>query len=115
MPYNETLVLKIENKLLEKGIVFTSKKMFGGYAFMINDKMCIGVVNDQLMLRVVDEHYEKLIEENGVEPMNFTGKIMKGFLFIQPEVSQTEMQLQNWILYALEFAEKGIVKSKKKK
>lgn len=115
MPYNETLAIKIENNLLEKGIVFTSKKMFGGMAFMINDKMCVGIVGEQLMLRVMEEQYENLLEENGVEPMNFTGKIMKGFLFISPEVFQTETQLHKWIEFGLEFAEKGVVKSKKKK
>ena len=115
MPHNETLALKIENNLLEKGIVFISKKMFGGMAFMINDKMCVGVLNDQIMLRVIEEHSEKLLEENGVEPMNFTGKTMKGFLFVNPEAFQTEALLHKWIIFGLEFAEKGVVKSKKKK
>jgi len=115
MPYNETLTNRIEKSLLEKEVVFESKKMFGGMAFMINDKMCVGVLNDQIMLRVVEEHYETLLEENGVNPMNFTGKTMKGFLFIDPEASQTETQLNKWLNYGLEFAEKGIVKSKKKK
>lgn len=114
MPYNEALSIRIKKLLIQLNIEFTEKKMFGGYAFMINDKMCVGIVNDQIMLRVMEEHYEKLLEENGVEPMNFTGKTMKGFLFIQPEVFQTDKQLNDWIAYGLEFGEKGIVKSKKK-
>ena len=115
MSYNETLAITIEKRLLEQGIVFESKKMFGGYGCMINDKMCVGIVGDQLMLRVLEEHYENLLQENGVSPMNFTGKIMKGFLFIDPEVFQTHAQLDRWLQYGLEFAEKGVVKSKKKK
>lgn len=46
---NESLSHKIENILLEKGIVLEAKKIFGGMAFMINDKMCVGVLNDQIM------------------------------------------------------------------
>lgn len=115
MPYNENLATKIENILFEKGITFEAKKMFGGYGCMVQDKMCIGIIGDQLMVRVLDEHYESLLEENGVSPMNFTGKTMKGFLFIAPEVFQTPKQLDKWLQFGLEFAEKGVVKSKKKR
>ena len=89
--------------------------MFGGVAFMINDKMCIGVVNDEIMLRVLDEVYEPLLEEHYVKPMNFTGKIMKGFLFIEKEAFEKDNQLEKWLDYGLDFGKRGVVKSKKKK
>ncbi len=114
MAYNEDLGLRIVRKLAELGVDFAEKKMFGGLAFMINDKMCVGIVKDQLMLRVMDEHYDALLEENNVHPMEFTGKTMRGFLFIDPQAFETDSGLMRWINYGLEFGEKGIVKSKKK-
>lgn len=115
MPYNEEFSIRIKKMLIQLNVDFVDKKMFGGFAFMINDKMCVGIVNDKIMLRVMEDKYESLLEENGVEPMNFTGKIMKGLLFINPEAFRTDKELLHWINYGLEFAEKGVVKSKKKK
>lgn len=115
MAYNEQLSIRIHNILAELNVSFIEKKMFGGNAFMINDKMCIGIMKEELMLRVMDEFYESLLEENHVNPMNFTGKIMKGFVFIEPEALSTDNQLRKWIKYGLDFAERGVFKSKKKK
>ena len=115
MAYDENLSLRIHKLLTELNINFIEKGMFGGNAFMINDKMCVGIVRDKLMLRVMEEYYESLLEESHVDPMNFTGKIMKGFVFIEPEGLSTDKLLQRWIQYGLDFAERGVVKSKKKK
>ena len=115
MAYDEHLSLRIQKQLFEKNIVFIEKKMFGGNAFMIADKMCIGVMKDQIMLRVMEEFYESLLEENHVKPMTFTGRSMKNFLFIEPEIYSTENQLNRWVDLAIDFANRGEVKSKKKK
>jgi TfoX/Sxy family transcriptional regulator of competence genes len=115
MAYDEVLSLRVEKQLLEQNINFAAKKMFGGIAFMINDKMCIGIVKNELMLHVLEEEYESLLEENHVRPMNFTGKVMKGFLFIEEEALTKEESLLYWIKFGLDFAERGVVKSKKKK
>jgi TfoX/Sxy family transcriptional regulator of competence genes len=114
MAYNEILSLRVEKLLNQLSIDFIEKKMFGGNAFMINEKMCIGIVKNELMLHVMPEVYESLLEENHVRPMDFTGKIMKGFLFVEEEGLQHEEMLMRWIQYGLDFAERGIVKSKKK-
>ena len=115
MAYDESLSLGVKKQLILQNIDFVEKKMFGGNAFMIKEKMCIGIVKNELMLRVLDEDYDALLEMNHVRPMDFTGKIMKGFLFIEKEALTGEESLLHWIKYGLDFAEKGIVKSKKKK
>jgi len=115
MSYNTALSLRIEKLLVQLNVNFTEKKMFGGNAFMINEKMCIGIVGDELMLRVLDEEYETLLEKNYVRPMDFTGRIMKGFVYIEEQALKTDNDLFQWIQYGLDFAERGIVKSKKKK
>lgn len=115
MAYSEELALRIGTILYQKNISFIEKKMFGGLAFMINDKMCVGIVKDELMLRVMEEFSDSLSEENHVRPMNFTGKTMKGMFFIEPEGFLTDKGLTRWIDYGLDFAERVVVKSKKKK
>ncbi|WPR70625.1 TfoX/Sxy family protein [Flavobacterium sp. NG2] len=115
MAFDEILSLRIQKQLIAVQIVFIEKKMFGGNAFMIQDKMCIGVIKNQLMLRVMEEFYEPLLEDNHVSPMNFTGKTMKNFLFVEPEGFTTEEELSKWVKLAVDFGVRGIVKSKKKK
>ena len=115
MAYNEILSLRVEKLLLQLSVDFVEKKMFGGNAFMIKEKMCIGIVKNELMLHVLPEVYESLLEENHIRPMNFTGKIMKGFLYVEEEALENEEMLKRWIAYGLDFAEKGVVKSRKKK
>jgi TfoX/Sxy family transcriptional regulator of competence genes len=115
MAYDEVLSLRVEKQLLQQNINFVAKKMFGGMAYMINDKMCVGIVKNELMLHVLEEVYESLLEENHVRPMNFTGKIMKRFLFIEEEALTNEEVLFHWVKFGLDFGERGIVKTKKKK
>jgi TfoX/Sxy family transcriptional regulator of competence genes len=114
MAYNEQLASRIVEHLFLQKIEFTEKKMFGGIAFMINEKMCIGVMKNVIMLRVLENHYDMLLEENYVKPMEFTGKTMKGFLFIEEPAFAKDVDLNKWIVFAQEFGEKGIVKTKKK-
>jgi TfoX/Sxy family transcriptional regulator of competence genes len=115
MAYNEELVFRTKKLLIQENVIFQEKKMFGGYAFMINDKMCVGIIKEELMVRVMEEFYEALLEENYAKPMNFTGKTMKGFLFIEPEGTSTDFLVLKWIKYGLDFGERGILKTKKKK
>jgi TfoX/Sxy family transcriptional regulator of competence genes len=115
MAYDQNLANRIANKLYEKGANFIEKRMFGGIAFMINDKMCVGVVKDEMMLRVLDEHCENLLELPHFRAMEFTGKPMKGFLFIDHHGLEKVSEFEKAIDLAIEFGEKGVVKTKKTK
>lgn len=116
MPYSESLYHQVKKQLILREVAFVEKKMFGGVAFMLQDKMCIGVVKEQIMLRVLEEAYERLIHKEGFELMDFTGKVMKGFLFVNQEyVNHNNNRWQEIIDLAIDFAEKGQLKSKKRK
>jgi len=82
---------------------FSEKKMFGGIVFMVDGNMCIGIVKDRLMLRVGPDQYEELLKENHVLKMDFTGKPMRGFVYLQPEGFAEDDDLQRWINIALSF------------
>lgn len=115
MAYNEILANKIAELLVDSNIDFEEKKMFGGIAFMVQDKMCVGVVKDELMIRVLDEKYESVLEMDNTKPMKFTGRAMKGFVFIEEPGFTTTKDLQKWIDLGVEFGKFGKVKSAKKK
>lgn len=115
MAYNEHLGHRIAQILADKEVEFSEKKMFGGLGFMLNDKMCFGVVKDELMLRVLDNRYEDVLSMPHARPMDFTGRPMTGFVFIENEGFASDGQLERWLDMGIEFAEKGVVKTKKKK
>lgn len=89
--------------------------MFGGLCFMVNDKMCVGVEQERLMVRLDPERYDEAMEKEGCKPMDFTGKIMKGFVFVDIDALNTKKKLDYWIQLALEFNRKAKATKKKKK
>ena len=115
MAFDETLGRRIAAILEREDVEFREKRMFGGLAFMIHDKMCVGIVNDSLMLRVMEDEFERVLKMADVRPMDFNGKPMKGFVFVDPVAFRNDAALSDWLRYGLEFAENGEVKSRKKK
>ena len=108
MAYSEHLADRIRARLTQVGKV-EEKKMMGGLIFMVNDKMCVGVDtdkasgNDRLMVRVGKLPYEQLLNEKGSRVMDFTGSVMRGFLFIDPDGFDNEEDLDFWVEKAIEF------------
>jgi len=88
--------------------------MFGGLCFMVNDKMCVGVEQQRLMIRLDPVKYDEVIQKEGCTPMNFTGKEMKGFVFIDVNAAKTKKMLEYWINLALEYNKVAKVSKKKK-
>jgi TfoX/Sxy family transcriptional regulator of competence genes len=111
MPFNEKLADRIRVSLAKvKGV--KEKKMFGGIAFMVNDKMCVGVHKDDLILRCAPEQTDELLTKKGVKTFDLTGKAMKGWLLIDPEATSGKKDLDHWINLSLESNKK--IKSSKK-
>ena len=115
MAFNEKLadmtreLISLTHKNVEE------KAMFGGLCFMVNDKMALGVEKDRLMVRLDPAKYEEVIEKDGCEPMDFTGKVMKGFVFVNAEALNTKKKLTYWIGLALEYNKIAKASKKKKK
>ena len=115
MAYNEKLAERVRELLIGHA-PFDERKMFGGLAFMVNDKMCIGILQNKLMARINPYFYEMALQKKGCKEMDFTGRPMKGFVFISPEGTSTKRDLQYWIGLALEFNKQAkISKSRKKR
>ena len=108
MAYSEFLADRVRQRLRNAGQV-EEKKMMGGLVFMVNEKMCIGIDTDKksdqdrLMVRVGKLPYEQLLGQKGSRQMDFTGRVMRGFLFVDPEGFDLEEDLDYWVERALEF------------
>lgn len=114
MAFDEQIGMRIAMLLERSGVEFVEKRMFGGLGFMIDDKMSIGVVGDEIMLRCLPERYSKLLAEPNVREMDFTGRPMKGFVFVEPNGFETDTQLDHLVAIAVEFGKLGTVKKKKR-
>ena len=118
MAYDEYFAETIDRFLLDKGVVYEHKRMFGGLVYMINEKMCFGLDTDKgsgearLMLRIDPNDYESMLKRHGAREMDFTGTPMKGFIFVHAEALEDEEELGEWLQLAIDFNPKA-KKSKK--
>jgi TfoX/Sxy family transcriptional regulator of competence genes len=101
--YNEALAGRIRTVLGgHEGL--TERKMFGGLAFMLRGNMCCGVLGDDLMLRVGPERYDDALARPGTRPMDFTGRPMKGMVYVEATAVATDAKLRAWVEVAVGFA-----------
>lgn len=113
MAFNEKLADRVREIIALNHDQVEEKKMFGGLCFMVDNKMCAGVMKDRLMLRINPDIAETILETRECIPMDFTGKTMKGFIYVEQEHLDSEKELRYWIGLALEY--NAIVPARKKK
>lgn len=112
MAYNYELADRIREHLeFHQGVI--EKEMMGGLTFMVNDKMCIGVIKDEMMCRINPNLHENAIEKVGCRTMDFTKRQMKGYVMIDSTAMKTIKEFDYWISLSLDFNK--IAKSSKKK
>jgi TfoX/Sxy family transcriptional regulator of competence genes len=102
MAYDETLAQRIREMLRTKRSV-SERKMFGGIAFMLRGHMFIGVLERSLMARVGPENYERALASVGVRKMDFTGKPMRGYVYVGPRALKSAAALRRWVDLCAEF------------
>ncbi len=113
MAFDETLSERIAFLLEKRNVIFEAKKMFGGICFLVDDKMCVGVIKDSMMLRIDPEMQGDLLKREGCREMDFTKRPMKGMVYVDSWAIETDDELSDWIEIALDFNPKA--KSSKKK
>jgi TfoX/Sxy family transcriptional regulator of competence genes len=113
MAYNEKLADRVREIITVTHKNVEEKAMFGGLCFMVNDKMCVGVEKERLMVRLDPARYDEVMEKDGCKPMDFTGRIMKGYVFVDIDALNTKKKLEYWMKLALDY--NRISKPSKKK
>ena len=103
MAYDEQLAERIRRSFGRKNVLFEEKRMMGGLCFMVDSKMCVGVEKNRLMAHIDPEAYDAALHKKDCVPMDFTGRPMRGFVFVNPAGLSTESELDTWLKLALEF------------
>ncbi|MCH7498167.1 MAG: TfoX/Sxy family protein [Candidatus Marinimicrobia bacterium] len=102
MAYDEGLAQRIR-ELLEGETEYVEKKMFGGVAFMVRGHMTCGVTGEDLMVRLADEEHAEALAQPHVRAMDFTGRPMKGFIYVDSEGTAEDEALGHWVGRALAY------------
>jgi TfoX/Sxy family transcriptional regulator of competence genes len=102
MAYDEKLADRVRQAMRGPGV--TEREMFGGIGFMLGGRMCVGVIGKDLVVRVGDEGHDRAVARPHARPMDFTGRPMRGFVYVAPAGVRTASQLSSWVREATAFA-----------
>ncbi len=115
MAYDELLAQRILRFFEGNKIKHDARRMMGGLCFMLDGKMCVGVEKNRLMARIGPDAYEKALERKGCHPMDFTGRPMRGFVFVEQEGLKSEKDLVYWLELSLAYNPTAKKSSKSKR
>src|SRR5258705_6994488 len=114
MAYNEHLADRIRQRLVDLPNI-SEKEMMGGLTFMVNEKMCVGIIKDELMCRIDPDFHGTAVEKSGCRTMDFTKRPMKGYVMVDDTGMRTQKEFDYWIDLALEFNKKAKSSKRPKK
>ncbi|WP_223551630.1 TfoX/Sxy family protein [Aestuariivivens sp. NBU2969] len=121
MAYDEYLADRIRRHLKDKHIVFSELKMMGGLCFKMDNKMLCGIHIDKkygdslLMARIGQAVYETVLNKPECLPMDFTGRPMRGYIFVTPEGFDSDNDLSYWLDLCVAFNPTAKASKPKKK
>jgi TfoX/Sxy family transcriptional regulator of competence genes len=111
--FDETLARRIR-KVLDGRKDLVEKHMFGGVCFMIRGRMCCGISDSSLMVRLDPDEADRLADRPHVRPMDFTGKPMRGYLFVDAEGIDSPKALRSWVDRSVAYIETMPIQKKSK-
>lgn len=115
MAYDSALADRVTDALTARRAAFHIKSMMGGLCYMVDGKMCLGVIDSRLMARLDPAVETDALRRPGCRPMDFTGRPMKGYVFVDPEGHDSEADLGHWVDLALDFNPRAKASKKRNK
>jgi TfoX/Sxy family transcriptional regulator of competence genes len=103
MAFDEALADRVRDVLAPRAEL-SERKMFGGIAFMIGGNMAVGVIGDDLMVRLEPADAERALAEAHARPMDFTGRPMKNMVFVDSAGTAADDDLAGWVDAGADFA-----------
>ena len=101
MAYDEQLAARLRKSFPAK-VKASERKMFGGLSFFVDGKMCCGIIGSDLVVRVGANGQDEALSKPHTRPMDFTGRPMKGFVYVAPEGMKTRRMLAEWVKRGLD-------------
>jgi TfoX/Sxy family transcriptional regulator of competence genes len=112
MAFDEHLAMRIRDSMRHLEDV-EEKRMMGGLVFMVDGKMCVGIIKDELMCRIDPDRHAEVVEMNGCRTMDFTHRPMLGYILVEPAALRTTKELTSWIKLALDYNPKAKASKKR--
>lgn len=112
MAYDQILANKIRKRLARLPKI-DEKEMMGGLTFMVDGKMCVGIIKNELMCRIDPYFHETAIRKTGCRTMDFTKRPMLGYVMVDGTGMKKSKDFDFWIDHALDINKKA--KSSKRK
>ena len=103
MAFDEGLAQRVREALAHRADL-SERRMFGGLCFMLGGNMCCGIVGEELMLRVGPEAYQDVLSLPHAREMDFTGRAMRGMVYVGTEGLADDTRLNDWLTPAVAFA-----------
>lgn len=103
MAYDEEVANRVREVLADEDVVAVERQMFGGMAFMVRGHMTIGIIGNELMVRVGKEAQEDALSRPHAREMDFTGKPMAGYVYVGAEGFEDDVDLRSWVRRGLDF------------
>jgi len=100
--YSEELAARVRTAIGARENI-SERKMFGGIAFMVDGKMFIGLIGEELMCRVGVDAYDEALSRPGTRLMDFTGRPMKGYVYAGSPGIDSDEGIQSWVDQTLAF------------
>ena len=100
MAYDEGLAQRVR-ELLDGETEYVEQKMFGGVAYMVQGHMTCGIIGEDLMVRLAAAEHAEALTQPHVRAMDFTGRPMKGFIYVASEGTAEDETLGHWVGRAL--------------
>jgi TfoX/Sxy family transcriptional regulator of competence genes len=114
MAYDAKLAQRVRDALRATPGV-TERSMFGGLAFLVGGRMCCGIIAEHLMVRVASDEFEAALREPYVRPMDFTGKPLRGFVYVSPPAIRAGRSLRAWVDRGIRFLRQESPSSRSKR
>lgn len=108
MPFDEGLATRL-GEVIQRDFAHVNgleeTRMFGGFGYLLNGNMCVGIHKDTLILRVGVDKAAELLKENHIRPMDLTGRVMRGWATAEPEALGEDSDITRLCGYAIEFVQ----------
>jgi len=113
MAYDEQLAERVRRAFRHRKVAFEEKRMMGGLCFLVDAKMCVGIERNRLMVRLDPGIYEDALKKKGCTQMDFTGRPMRGFVYVGRDGLSTDGRLNGWLKLALDYNPRARASRKK--
>jgi hypothetical protein len=102
MAYDEALAQRILDVIGDD--VVDTRKMFGGFAVLLDGNMAVGVSGDEVMVRVGVEGFQEAVAQQDARPFEMSGKRMNGWVLVGGDAIAEDVGLARWVDVGMSYA-----------